>query len=177
MKKLSTLELERPQLSEIGSIRRIPIVIVLDNVRSGLNVGSIFRTADAFAIEKVILTGITQTPPHREILKTALGSTDSVSWEFDYSGTEALSALKRDDYLLVAVEQTNESIPLNSFKFEKDQKYALILGNEVEGISESVLELVDMAVEIPQSGIKHSLNVSVCGGIIMWEAVRQFSEK
>ena len=173
MRKLLSEELNRTALSELETLTRIPVVIVLDNVRSGLNVGSIFRTADAFTIEKVILTGITVQPPHREILKTALGSTDSVPWSYIDSIIICLQTLKKEGYVTIAIEQTNESILLDSFRFDKSEKYALVFGNEVEGVSEEALSCIEYALEIPQAGIKHSLNVSICGGIVMWEAFKQ----
>jgi len=175
MRKLSSEELHRTDLSEINKLTRIPVCIVLDNVRSGLNVGSIFRTADAFSFEKIVLTGITVQPPHREILKTALGSTESVPWLYIESITECLTLFIKDNYTIIAIEQTNQSILLDQFAFETDKKYALVLGNEVDGVSEEALQLIDTAIEIPQAGIKHSLNVSICGGIVMWEAFKQFS--
>lgn len=173
MRKLSSEELNRANLSDIDKQERLPVVILLDNVRSGLNVGSVFRTADAFTIEKIILTGITVQPPHREILKTALGSTESVPWLYNESIVQSIESLKQDQYIIIAIEQTTQSILLSDFHFDKANKYALILGNEVDGVSEHALPLIDKAIEIPQAGIKHSLNVSICGGIIMWEAFRQ----
>lgn len=177
MRKLSSEELNRANLSDLGKQERLPVVILLDNVRSGLNVGSVFRTADAFTIEKIILTGITVQPPHREILKTALGSTESVPWEYTESIVQSIESLKQDHYTIIAIEQTTQSILLSDFQFDKGYKYVLILGNEVDGLSEEALPLIDKAIEIPQAGIKHSLNVSICGGIIMWEAFRQMGEE
>ncbi len=173
MRKLSSEELYRADLSEIDKLARIPVIVVLDNVRSGLNVGSIFRTADAFTIEKVILTGITVQPPHREILKTALGSTESVPWTYMESISDCLKTFRQQDYIALAIEQTDSSILLNDFKFENLKKYLLVFGNEVEGVSEESLAFIDYAIEIPQAGIKHSLNVSICAGILMWEAFKQ----
>ena len=173
MKKLSLKELGRTELSDLDSIKRIPLIVVLDNVRSGLNVGSIFRTCDAFAVEQIILTGITPLPPHREILKTALGSTESVSWTYEGSVSKCLETLKENGYTIIAIEQTNQSILLNEYNFNPEQKYVMVLGNEVDGVSEEAIGLVDVAIEIPQAGIKHSLNVSVCGGVVIWEAFKQ----
>jgi len=155
---------------------KTPIVLVLDNIRSGMNVGSAFRTADAFALEKMYLCGITATPPHREILKTAIGATDSMAWE---SGelVPVLRKLKKDGYLLAAVEQTDSSVLLQDFAPETNAPIAFIFGNEVKGVSEEALELVDLAIEVPQYGTKHSLNISVCLGIVVWETFKKYSFK
>jgi 23S rRNA (guanosine2251-2'-O)-methyltransferase len=152
--------------------RQLPnqqIVVVLDNIRSMHNVGAAFRTADAFGIGHIYLCGLTAQPPHREIEKTALGATDSVAWTYYAQTTEALTLLKQFDYQLVAIEQTDKSIALQDFLFEKTQKYALIFGNEVFGVEEQCLPYCDKAIEIPQSGTKHSLNISVCVGIVLWQ--------
>jgi 23S rRNA (guanosine2251-2'-O)-methyltransferase len=154
---------------------KTPLVFVLDDVRSALNVGSTFRTADAFGCEEVILCGFTAQPPHREIMKTALGSTESVAWRHFSETKEALNALRTEGYVLVAVEQANASVFLNDIEIDANsgQKYALIFGNEVEGVSEMAMEMVDFVVEIPQFGTKHSLNISVSVGIVAWEFVRR----
>ena len=165
--------LNRLSVEEFRNTDKLPLTLVLDNIRSGLNVGSVFRTADAFAIEKIILCGITSRPPHREILKTALGSTESVWWEYIGSVTEAVNRLTTEGYEVMAVEQTTNSIMLPSFIPVKGEKYALILGNEVEGVSAEVLDLCKGALEIPQYGTKHSLNVSVAAGIVVWDFVRK----
>ena len=154
---------------------RNPVVIVLDNVRSALNVGSAFRTADAFACKQVFLCGITAQPPHREILKTAIGATESMPWKYFEQTTAALIELKAAGYQLIGVEQTHESISLADFIFKKQEAYALIFGNEVEGLHNDILPLLDACIEIPQFGTKHSLNVAVCVGVVGWEAVRQLS--
>ncbi len=169
MKKLKLEELGRITVNEFKEAEKIPVCIVLDNVRSLHNVGSAFRTADAFRIEKIYLTGITGTPPHREIHKTALGSTDSVSWSYFEKPEEAVKQLKTEGYQIVLIEQTTESIPLQKFIPEEGKKYCLVFGNEVHGVSEPVIEWGDVAIEIPQSGTKHSLNISVCVGIVVWE--------
>jgi len=174
MKKLSMSELGRIDVSAFKSAEKLPVVIVLDNVRSLHNVGSTFRTADAFRIEKIFLTGITGTPPHREIEKTALGATDSVAWEYVEKPEAAIEKLKTQGYQIVAVEQTTESISLRNF-VKPEKKLCLVFGNEVHGVSEGVIALADQALEIPQSGTKHSLNISVCVGIVVWEMARQFS--
>lgn len=169
MKKLSVEELGRITIDEFKAHEKLPVRILLDNVRSLHNVGSAFRTADAFRIEKIILTGITGTPPHREIQKTALGATESVDWEYVRKPTRAVADAKANGFVIVAVEQTNESKRLDSFDPDPAAKYCLVFGNEVSGISEEVITLADLALEVPQSGTKHSLNISVCLGIVSWE--------
>ena len=173
MKKLSLEELGRISVEEFKDSEKIPVCILLDNVRSLHNVGSAFRTADAFRIEKIYLTGITGTPPHREIQKTALGATESVAWEYAESTTTALEKLKAEGYTIVIVEQTTNSIALQSFEATVGAKYCLIFGNEVHGVSEEAIALGDLALEIPQLGTKHSLNISVCLGIVVWEVFRK----
>jgi len=169
MKKLKLEELGRITVDEFKEAEKIPLCILLDNVRSLHNVGSAFRTADAFRIDKIYLTGITGTPPHREIHKTALGSTESVAWTYFEKPEVAVKQLKTEGYEIVVIEQTTESIPLQKFGPEAKKKYCLVFGNEVHGVSEPVMELGDVAIEIPQSGTKHSLNISVCLGIVVWE--------
>ncbi|GHN00289.1 tRNA/rRNA methyltransferase [Cytophagales bacterium WSM2-2] len=169
MKKLKLEELGRISVDEFKESEKIPVSILLDNVRSLHNVGSAFRTADAFRIEKIYLTGITGTPPHREIHKTALGSTESVAWEYFDKAEDAAKKLKDDQYQVVVIEQTTASISLDKFNPEKDKKYCLVFGNEVNGVSEAVISYGDIALEIPQVGTKHSLNISVCLGIIAWD--------
>lgn len=173
MKKLKLEELGRISVEEFKEAEKIPVCILLDNVRSLHNVGSAFRTADAFRIEKIYLTGITGTPPHREIQKTALGATESVAWEYAESPAEIIQNLKLQDYRVVIIEQTTESRPLQAFHPEKKQKYCLVFGNEVDGVSEEVIKHADFALEIPQTGTKHSLNISVCLGIVAWEFFRK----
>ena len=173
MKKLSLDELGRISVGEYKNVDKIPVTIVLDNLRSLHNVGSAFRTADAFLIERIILTGITGTPPHREIQKTALGATESVPWEHVESGYTALEALKKQGYTILIIEQTSESKPLQDFDPAPGNRYALVFGNEVNGVSDDLIRLADLAIEIPQSGTKHSLNVSVCLGIVVWELFRK----
>lgn len=173
MKKLKVEELGRLSVAEFKSAKKIPACILLDNVRSLHNVGSAFRTADAFSVEKLVLAGITGTPPHREIEKTALGATTSVAWTHHEDATEAAAALKSEGWKIVVIEQTTESIPLQKFTAQADEKVCLVFGNEVNGVSDGVIELADVAVEIPQSGTKHSLNISVCVGIVVWEIYRK----
>ena len=168
MKKLKNNELERIDILEFKKIKKTPIIVVLDNVRSALNVGAIFRTTDAFLIKKVFLCGITAYPPNKEIRKSALGSSDSVEWEYEGDIIKVINKLKALDYSIVAVEQTNKSIMLNDFK-TKNKKIAIVLGNEVHGVSEEVIKECDTAVEIPQYGTKHSLNISVAAGIVIWD--------
>jgi 23S rRNA (guanosine2251-2'-O)-methyltransferase len=175
MQKLKLEALGRVDVEEFKTQEKYPIVIVMDNVRSALNVGSAFRTADAFSLEKIILLGISATPPHREILKTALGSTESVAWQHYDNTTEAMQQLQAQGYEIVAIEQTDNSILLDKYDINSDKKYALVFGNEVDGVSEAALAFCNAALEIPQYGTKHSLNVSVCVGILGWEMTRQFN--
>lgn len=169
MKKLKLEELGRISVEQFRESEKLPVCIVLDNIRSLHNVGSAFRTADAFRFEKIYLTGITGTPPHREIEKSALGATQSVAWEYTESTAAMMERLKKDGYTMIIIEQTTESRQLHTFHPEADKKYCLVFGNEVNGVSEEAIALGDYAIEIPQHGTKHSLNVSVCLGIIAWE--------
>ena len=164
-------ELNRASVADFKSTPKSPVVLVLDNVRSLHNVGAVFRTADAFALEKIWLCGITGRPPHREITKTALGSEEAVAWEFVKDTAEAIHSLKQAGYLLVAVEQTTGSIPLPQFRPGAGRPVALVLGNEVFGVDDAVLALCDVAVEIPQFGTKHSLNVGVAAGVVLWDVL------
>ena len=173
MRKLLNEELGRPSLEEYANVEKLPIVIVLDNVRSAQNVGSFFRTADAFGIEHIALCGISSTPPNREIHKTALGAEMSVAWSYHATTLECIEKLRAEGYTIVAIEQIEDSTMLNNFIAEPHRRYALVFGNEVEGVDQSVVDVVDSAIEIPQVGIKHSLNVSVSAGILMWEMFRQ----
>ena len=168
MKKLRTIEIQRLSLEEFKEAEKLPLVVVLDDVRSMHNVGSVFRTGDAFRIEAVYLCGITSTPPNAEIHKTALGAEDSVEWKAFASAQEAVVALKQAGYEIYSVEQAHGSTMLNDFMPSKGQKYAVILGNEVKGVHQEVVDASDGCLEIPQFGTKHSLNVSVAAGIIIW---------
>jgi len=170
MRKLSNDELNRLTKSEYEEADKTPIIIILDNVRSLSNVGAFFRTADAFRVRELVLCGITACPPHREIHKTALGADETVSWRYFDSTEAACKQLKTEGYTLFAVEQVEGSTSLQDFRFEPQTAY--ILGNEVEGVSEEALPYCDGAIELPQEGTKHSLNVSVCAGIVMWEAFK-----
>ena len=166
--KLSLEELKRLSPEEYSSAPKIPIIVVGDNIRSALNIGSIFRTCDAFAVEKLILTGISARPPHREISKTAIGATDTVEWEYLSDPMTKLRELKNSGYAIIAIEQTNDAVPLSKFEFRKYGKVVLIFGNEVGGVSDEIVQVSDVCVEINQYGTKHSLNVSVCAGIVLW---------
>ena len=173
MRKLLNEELGRPSLEEYAQIEKLPVTVVLDNVRSAQNVGSFFRTADAFGIEHVALCGISCTPPNREIHKTALGAELSVAWTYFPTTLECVEKLRSEGYRILAIEQIENSTMLNKFCAEPNTKYALVFGNEVEGVDQAIADVVDGAIEIPQVGIKHSLNVSVSAGILMWEMFRQ----
>src|SRR5688572_5111934 len=166
MRKLSMDELNRLSVEDFKNLDKNPLVLVLDNVRSLHNVGSTFRTADAFAVEKIYLCGITGTPPNKEINKTALGATESVEWEHVKNTTDAVQKLKAAGYKIVAIEQAENSTMLPDFKPEPNQKYAFIFGNEVFGVEDEVIQAADMIVEIPQFGTKHSLNISVTVGVV-----------
>ena len=171
MRKLSMDELNRISKEDFKRAEKLPIIIVLDNIRSLSNVGAFFRTADAFRIGELFLCGITACPPHREIHKTALGADETVKWRYFESTEAACQALKAEGYRIFAVEQVNDSVPLQDFMFE--ERTAYLLGNEVEGVSEAALPYCEGAVELPQEGTKHSINVSVCAGIVMWKAFEQ----
>lgn len=175
MRKLSMEELDRLSVDEFKKESKSPIVVVLDNVRSLNNVGSAFRTSDAFLVEKIYLCGITGTPPHKEIQKTALGATESVDWEYAPSTLDAVKKLKSQGYSICAFEQVDKSILLHSFQPETDKKFALVFGNEVFGVEPEVLEASDFVVEIPQLGTKHSLNIAVSMGIAIWDFVCKMS--
>lgn len=170
MQKLKLEALGRASVEEFKLMPKIPLVVVLDNIRSMQNVGSVFRTSDAFAVEKLVLCGITAQPPHRDIQRAALGATESVTWTYEAKIEDALVHLKQDGYEIIGLEQTDKSVLMSSGDFipNVDKKYALVLGNEVEGISDGALPVLDLALEIPQSGTKHSLNVSVAAGVAIW---------
>ena len=176
MRKLLNEELGRPTLEECANIDKLPVTVILDNVRSAQNVGSFFRTADAFGIEHIALCGISATPPNREIHKTALGAEMSVAWSYYPTTLECVERLRAEGYRIIAIEQIENSTMLNTFRAEEGVKYALVFGNEVDGVDQAVADVVDGAIEIPQVGIKHSLNVSVSAGILMWEMFRQFGK-
>ena len=168
MRKLKSNELERINIKEFKRSKKTPITIILDNVRSALNVGAIFRTSDAFLIEKIILCGITATPPNKEIRKTALGSTNSVAWEYEENIITAITNLQKSGTYIIGVEQVHESSSLNTFNIP-NQPLAIILGNEVDGVSIEAINNCNEIIEIPQFGTKHSLNISVAAGLVIWE--------
>lgn len=169
MRKLTMNELNRLSVEDFRAVGKLPVVIVLDNIRSQNNTGSVFRTADAFRMEEVLLCGITATPPHREIHKTALGATESVKWRYMEQTADAVSELKNRGYRIVAVEQAEGSLLLQDYLPEPDEKIALVFGNEVNGIDDNILNMCDVCIEIPQFGTKHSINVSVAVGIVIWD--------
>lgn len=173
MRKLTNSELGRPTIEEYAEREKLPIVVVLDNVRSAQNVGSFFRTADAFGFEQIALAGITSTPPNREIHKTALGAELSVAWSYYPTTLECVQRLRKEGYKIIAIEQIEGATMLDEFRAASDTKYALVFGNEVEGVDQAIADIVDDAIEIPQVGTKHSLNVSVSAGVLMWEFFRQ----
>ncbi len=174
MRKLSVLELERLTAEEFKSSTKIPLVIVLDNIRSLHNVGSVFRTCDAFRVEKIILCGITSTPPQPEIHKTALGAEDTVDWEYYPDALDAVCMLKDNNYNVIAAEQAEDSIALSDFVPERNKRYAIVLGNEVKGVRQEIVDVCHACIEIPQYGTKHSLNVSVAAGIVIWDFFDKF---
>ncbi|MBD1395009.1 RNA methyltransferase [Mucilaginibacter glaciei] len=169
MRKLKLDELNRATVDEFKAQDKLPVAVVLDNVRSMHNIGSIFRTSDGFAVEKVCLCGITAQPPHREIEKTALGATQSVNWEYYETPLQAVQKLRNEGYQIIAIEQAADSTMLNTFTPAPSQKYALIFGNEVNGVSDEVMEVIDVCIEIPQFGTKHSFNIVVSAGIVLWD--------
>lgn len=169
MRKLTMDELGRKSVDAFKEASKLPLVVVLDNVRSMHNVGSVFRTADAFLIERIMLCGFTPQPPHRDIYKTALGATETVAWQYAATTLEAVLQLKNEGYEVVAIEQTTNSISLPAFSWEIKHPLAVVFGNEVEGVSDEVLAVCDASIEIPQLGMKHSLNISVAAGIVLYK--------
>jgi 23S rRNA (guanosine2251-2'-O)-methyltransferase len=169
MQKLKLDDLQRVSVSEFKEQEKLPVVVVLDNVRSMHNVGSVFRTGDGFSIEKLYLCGITAQPPHREIEKTALGATQSVDWVHFPDTLAAIARLKEEGYKIIAIEQASGSLMLNTYKPQADQKYALIFGNEVNGVSDEAMKAIDECIEIPQFGTKHSFNIVISAGIVLWD--------
>lgn len=175
-RKKNILELERIDVDEYKQQEKTPLVLVLDNVRSALNVGSAFRTADGFALHKIYLCGITAQPPHKEILKTAIGATESVDWEYVEDPVKAVQKLQAEGWHVWAVEQAENSTSLEQFAPDQGNKIAVIFGNEVSGVSDEVMDIVDGALEIPQFGTKHSLNIAVCVGIVTWHLFTKLSK-
>ena len=176
-RKLKLWELDRPTVEEFKSAEKFPLILILDNIRSLSNVGTFFRTADAFNVDKIFICGITAQPPHREIQKTALGATESMDWEYFESVDDLVVQLKSEGFKICSVEQTEETTMLNTLAVNQSEKYALVMGNEVDGVQQSVVDASDLVLEVPQFGTKHSLNVSVCAGVVLWEFVRIFSKK
>ncbi len=172
MRKLSMEELNRKSVEEFRRSEKIPVIVVLENIRSMYNVGSVFRTADAFLIEAIYIVGYTAQPPRKEIDKTALGATETVTWKYFKTTKEAIEDLRQTGYKVFAIEQAEKSISLENFKEIGAERTALIFGNEVSGVEQEVISLCDGCIEIPQFGMKHSLNISVAAGIVLWEAVR-----
>ena len=175
MKKLTTDEMHRLSVEEFRASEKLPLTVVLANVRSQNNIGSVFRTADAFRVEHIALCGICSTPPHREIHKTALGAEDSVEWSYHEDTAECIRHLKERSYKVFAVEQVDDSVKLNSEIEIHNSKLAIVFGNEIEGVQESLLPLCDGSLEIPQYGTKHSLNVSCAAAIVIWEMFKKFT--
>ncbi len=169
MRKLRNEELNRKTINEFKKTKKVPVVVVLDNIRSLNNIGSVFRTADAFLIDSVYLCGITASPPHREIQKTALGATDSVDWKYFDDTITAINDLKEKGFTIVSVEQANGALSLIDFQPEIEEKYAFVFGHEIHGVEQSIVDLSDLVLEIPQFGTKHSFNIAVSTGIILWD--------
>ncbi|MBQ3383011.1 MAG: RNA methyltransferase [Bacteroidales bacterium] len=175
-RKLLNSELGRDSIEEFRQRQKLPIAVVLDNVRSQFNIGSVFRSSDAFIAEKIILCGISATPPSAEIHKSALGAEFSVDWEYFQNTEDAVANLKSKGYKIVSIEQTENSVSLNDFKTAPGEKYALVFGNEVHGVQQEIVDLSDASIEIPQFGTKHSLNVSVCIGVVLWEFLKKMGK-
>lgn len=177
MRKLRTIEMQRLSVDEFHEARKLPLIVVLDDVRSLHNVGSVFRSADAFRVEAVYLCGITATPPHPEIHKTALGGEDSVAWRYFPTAIEAVESLHNDGFFVYSIEQVEGSTKLQNLQLDTDRRYAVVLGNEVKGVHQEVVDMSDGCLEIPQFGTKHSLNVSVTAGMVIWEVAKKFLSK
>ncbi len=169
MRKRKNSELGRKSISEFKDSGKLPLILVLDNVRSLNNIGSVFRTADAFLVESIYLCGITATPPHRDIQKTALGATESVAWEYVKETDQVIGDLKKRGIKIISIEQVEGSVSLQDFRLENGRKYALVFGHEIHGVQQSVVDMSDACIEIPQFGTKHSFNISVSTGIVLWE--------
>ena len=177
MKKLSLEQLNRISVDEFKQTDKIPVVVVLDNIRSLNNIGSVFRTSDAFLIEKIYLCGITATPPHKDIHKTALGATDSVDWEYFEDTLQLVNKLKAEGFIIASIEQVEKSVMLNEFIPKPNEKYAVILGNEVKGVRQDVVDNSHLCIEIPQFGTKHSLNISIATGVVLWDIFNKIRNK
>lgn len=177
MRKLKNSELDRLNVDEFKSAKKTPLIIILDNIRSLNNIGSVFRTSDAFLVEKIYLCGITATPPHNDIRKTALGSTETVDWEYHERTTEVVEKLKSEGTKVISIEQAERATMLNDFQPEFNEKYALVFGNEVKGVAQEVINASDKVIEIPQYGTKHSLNISVSCGVVVWDLFSKINSK
>ena len=173
-RKLKLWELQRVTEEEFRQQKKFPLIVILDDIRSLNNIGSFFRTSDAFNVEKIYLCGITANPPHREIQKTALGATETVTWEYRQSLTDLLAELKSQDIEVCVIEQAEETVALHEIHQLKGERFALIFGNEVDGVNQEAINMADHVIEIPQFGTKHSLNVSVCAGVVLWEFAKRF---
>ncbi|MCK5781353.1 MAG: RNA methyltransferase [Flavobacteriales bacterium] len=173
MRKLKNSELNRKNINQFKEAEKTPLIVVLDNIRSLNNIGSVFRTSDAFLVEKIYLCGITATPPHKDIHKTALGATDSVDWEYCEETLEVVEKLKAKNVEVISIEQAENAVMLNEFKVNASKKYAIIFGNEVKGVEQKIVSISDSVIEIPQHGTKHSLNISVSAGVVIWEMFKQ----
>jgi tRNA G18 (ribose-2'-O)-methylase SpoU len=175
MRKLKNNELGRITVEAFKAVPKTPLIVVLDNIRSLNNIGSVFRTSDAFLIEKIYLCGICAVPPNKDIHKTALGATESVAWEYVEDTLTLVEKLKKENINVLAIEQVENSTKLNSFFPDKNQKYAIVMGNEVKGVQEAVVDAADLCIEIPQLGTKHSLNISVTTGIVLWDLFQKLN--
>ena len=173
MRKLKNSELNRKNIDEFKEADKTPLIVILDSIRSLNNIGSVFRTSDAFLVEKIYLCGITATPPNKEIHKTALGATDSVNWEYSDKTITIVEKLKAENVEIISIEQAENAVMLDDFKAETNKKYAIIFGNEVKGVDQEIVSASDKVIEIPQYGTKHSLNISVSAGVVIWEMFKQ----
>lgn len=174
MRKITNQELGRPSAEEFAAMEKMAVTVVLDNVRSAQNVGAFFRTGDAFAVERVMLCGITATPPSRDIHKSSLGAEFTVAWEYYQTTNEAVTMLKEQGYTVLAIEQVEGAVMLDKLDVDPTKKYAIVFGNEVMGVDQAVVDICDGAIEVPQVGTKHSINVSVCGGVVLWKFFERF---
>lgn len=173
MRKLKNSELNRKNINQFKEAKKTPLIVVLDNIRSLNNIGSVFRTSDAFLVEKIYLCGITATPPHKDIHKTALGATDSVDWEYSADTISVVEKLKKENVEILSIEQAENATMLDDFEVETIKKYAIIFGNEVKGVDQEIVSVSDDVIEIPQHGTKHSLNISVSAGVVIWEMFKK----